>query len=71
VIGGLGSSIWGALLGGIVLGVAQTVGAQINPEYSILAGHIVFLVVLVSPRGGLLTLRSARAARRALPTVTT
>jgi len=71
VIGGLGSSIWGALLGGIVLGVAQTVGAQINPEYSILAGHIVFLVVLVSPRGGLLTLRSARGARRAVPRVTT
>jgi branched-chain amino acid transport system permease protein len=71
VIGGLGSSLWGALLGGIVLGVAQTIGAQINPEYSILAGHIVFLVVLVSPRGGLLTLRSARGARRAVPTVTT
>jgi branched-chain amino acid transport system permease protein len=71
VIGGLGSSLWGALLGGIVLGVAQTVGAQINPEYSILAGHIVFLVVLVSPRGGLLTLRSARGARRVMPTVTT
>jgi branched-chain amino acid transport system permease protein len=71
VIGGLGSSLWGALLGGIVLGVAQTVGAQINPEYSILAGHIVFLVVLISPRGGLLTLRSARGARRVMPTVTT
>jgi branched-chain amino acid transport system permease protein len=60
VIGGLGSSLWGALLGGIVLGVAQTIGGQINPEYSVLAGHIVFLVVLASPRGGLLTLRGAR-----------
>ena len=29
VIGGLGS-LWGTLLGGIVLGVAQQVGAQIN-----------------------------------------
>ncbi|MGD0196964.1 MAG: branched-chain amino acid ABC transporter permease [Solirubrobacteraceae bacterium] len=67
VIGGLGSSLWGALLGGIVLGIAQTIGAQINPEWSILAGHIVFLVVLISPRGGLLTLRSGRGVgRRAL-----
>ena len=67
VIGGLGTSLWGALLGGIVLGVAQTIGGQINPEWSILAGHIVFLLVLISPRGGLLTLRSGRGeSRRAL-----
>ena len=32
VIGGMGS-LWGTLLGGLALGVAQTVGAQINPEY--------------------------------------
>ncbi|XVU30104.1 branched-chain amino acid ABC transporter permease [Actinoplanes sp. CA-054009] len=50
VIGGLGS-IWGTLWGGIVLGVAQTVGAAIDPQYSILAGHLVFLIVLASPRG--------------------
>jgi branched-chain amino acid transport system permease protein len=65
VIGGLGSSLWGALLGGIVLGVAQTIGGQINPEYSILAGHLVFLLVLASPRGGLLTLSAARRVRGA------
>jgi branched-chain amino acid transport system permease protein len=64
VIGGLGSSLWGALLGGIVLGVAQTIGGQINPEYSLLGGHLVFLLVLASPRGGLLTLRGGGAARR-------
>jgi branched-chain amino acid transport system permease protein len=64
VIGGLGASIWGALLGGIVLGIAQTVGAQINPEWSVLAGHIVFLVVLISPRGGLLTLGAGHVRRR-------
>ena len=46
VIGGLGS-LWGTLVGGIVLGVAQTVGAQINVQYFALAGHIVFLAVLV------------------------
>jgi branched-chain amino acid transport system permease protein len=67
VIGGLGASLWGALLGGIVLGIAQTIGGQINPEWSILAGHIVFLVILISPRGGLLTLRAGRGeSRRAL-----
>ncbi len=60
VIGGFGS-LWGTLWGGIVLGVAQAVGAQIDPQYAILAGHLVFLAVLASPRGGLLTARSATA----------
>jgi branched-chain amino acid transport system permease protein len=58
VIGGLGS-LWGTLVGGIVLGVAQTIGAQIDPQYSILAGHLVFLAVLASPRGGFFRLRGA------------
>jgi branched-chain amino acid transport system permease protein len=53
VIGGLGS-IWGTLIGGIVLGIAQTIGATVDPQYSILAGHLVFLVVLASPRGRLI-----------------
>jgi branched-subunit amino acid ABC-type transport system permease component len=47
VIGGIGS-LWGTLGGGIVLGVAQTVGAQINTEYFALGGHVVFLAVLVA-----------------------
>ena len=51
----------------IVLGVAQTIGAQINPEYSVLAGHIVFLAVLASPRGGLLASARAAAHERARP----
>ena len=50
VIGGLGS-LWGTLWGGIVLGVAQAVGGHIDPQYAILAGHLVFLAVLASPRG--------------------
>jgi len=58
VIGGLGS-LWGTLVGGIVLGIAQTLGALIDPQYSILAGHLVFLVVLASPRGQLLWRRRA------------
>jgi branched-chain amino acid transport system permease protein len=51
IIGGLGS-LWGTLAGGIVLGLAQTVGARIDPEWQILAGHLAFLAVLmVRPRG--------------------
>jgi branched-chain amino acid transport system permease protein len=51
IIGGLGS-LWGTLAGGVIIGVAQTVGAAVNPEWQILAGHIAFLVVLlVRPRG--------------------
>lgn len=51
IIGGLGS-LWGTLAGGAIIGVAQTVGAQINPEWQILAGHLAFLaVLLVRPRG--------------------
>ena len=51
IIGGLGS-LWGTLAGGIIIGFAQTVGAKLNPEWQILAGHIVFLVVVVlRPRG--------------------
>ena len=34
------------------LGVAQTLGAAINPEWQILAGHVAFVaVLLVRPRG--------------------
>ena len=51
IIGGLGS-LWGTLAGGIIIGVAQTVGAAINPEWQILAGHVAFLIVLlIRPRG--------------------
>ena len=51
IIGGLGS-FWGTLAGGVILGVAQTLGAAIGPEWQILAGHLAFLVVLlVRPRG--------------------
>jgi branched-chain amino acid transport system permease protein len=51
IIGGLGS-FWGTLAGGIIIGVAQTVGGSINPEWQILTGHLAFLAVLVlRPRG--------------------
>jgi branched-chain amino acid transport system permease protein len=51
IIGGLGS-LWGTLAGGIVVGLAQTIGAHIDPEWQILSGHVAFLIVLViRPRG--------------------
>jgi branched-chain amino acid transport system permease protein len=51
IIGGLGS-LWGTLAGGIIIGLAQSVGAKMNPEWQILAGHVAFLVVVVlRPRG--------------------
>ncbi len=51
IIGGLGS-LWGTLAGGIVIGVAQALGAAVNPEWQILSGHIAFvLVLLLRPRG--------------------
>jgi branched-chain amino acid transport system permease protein len=52
IIGGLGS-IWGTLVGGIVLGVAQVAGSQINPGWGVLAGHLVFLAVLAFRPSGL------------------
>jgi branched-chain amino acid transport system permease protein len=45
VIGGAGS-VWGTLIGGIVLALAQTFGAKVSPLGFLLAGHGVFLVVL-------------------------
>lgn len=51
IMGGL-ASLWGTLAGGILLGVAQTVGARIDPGWQLLAGHLVFLLVLaVRPSG--------------------
>lgn len=51
IIGGLGN-LWGTLIGGVILGVAQTVGANINPGWQLLAGHLVFLLILaIRPNG--------------------
>ncbi|MFZ9868134.1 MAG: branched-chain amino acid ABC transporter permease [Ilumatobacteraceae bacterium] len=52
VIGGLGS-LWGTLMGGIVLGVAQAFGNQVSVGWNLLAGHIVFLMVLAFRPNGL------------------
>ena len=51
VIGGLGS-LWGTLAGAIILGVAQQIGAQINSADQILAGYVIFILVLaIRPQG--------------------
>jgi branched-chain amino acid transport system permease protein len=53
IIGGLGS-LWGTLVGGVILGIAQTVGAQLSPGWFQLSGHLVFLAVLAVRPTGLL-----------------
>jgi branched-chain amino acid transport system permease protein len=52
IIGGLGS-LWGTLAGGVILGVAQTLGARVSPGWGILTGHLVFLAVLLLRPSGL------------------
>lgn len=53
IIGGLGS-FWGALIGGMVLGLAQAIGARIDPGIQMLVGHVVFLLLLLVRPNGLL-----------------
>jgi branched-chain amino acid transport system permease protein len=51
VLGGLGS-LWGTLAGGVIIGIAQNFGSQIDASWQILAQHLVFLVALIlRPQG--------------------
>ncbi|OJU06047.1 MAG: branched-chain amino acid ABC transporter permease [Rhizobiales bacterium 65-79] len=51
VLGGLGS-LWGTLAGGIIIGIAQVVGAQVDAAWQLLAGHLVFLAIfMLRPEG--------------------
>lgn len=52
IIGGMGS-LWGTLVGGIVIGIAHVAGAQIDAGFQTLAGHTVFLLVLIFYPSGL------------------
>lgn len=66
VIGGAGS-LWGTLVGGILLGVAQALGSLVAPQGFLIAGHLMSLLVLLS-RPALASLRAAllrSAAERA------
>ena len=57
VLGGLGS-FWGAMLGGITLGVAQLVGLRLNPNSGFLYANLVFLVFVTLRPNGLFGARS-------------
>jgi branched-chain amino acid transport system permease protein len=52
IIGGLGS-MWGTLIGGVILGLAQAIGAALDPTWQILAGHLAFLAILIVRPSGL------------------
>jgi branched-chain amino acid transport system permease protein len=58
IIGGLGS-LWGTLAGGVILGLAQTLGAEFEPGWKQLIGHLVFLAFLAARPSGLFGLREA------------
>ncbi|MGH6990427.1 MAG: branched-chain amino acid ABC transporter permease [Stellaceae bacterium] len=51
MMGGLGS-LWGTLIGGIMIGLAQAIAAQIDITWEVVAGHLLFLLVLsIRPQG--------------------
>jgi len=52
IIGGMGT-VWGAFIGSMVLGISQAIGFRIDPGFGVLAGHIVFLIVLATRPQGL------------------
>ncbi|MBP6737036.1 MAG: branched-chain amino acid ABC transporter permease [Rhodobacteraceae bacterium] len=52
IIGGMGS-VWGAFIGSMVLGISQAIGFRIDPGFGVLAGHLVFLLVLATRPQGL------------------
>jgi branched-chain amino acid transport system permease protein len=54
IIGGMGSG-WGTLMGGVILGLAQTLGAQaFGPPWQVVVGHVVFIIILAFRPQGLL-----------------
>ncbi len=59
VIGGLGS-IWGALVGGVAIGVVQIIGLSIDPEGGLLYGHLLLLAILFLRPEGIAGSRAAR-----------
>jgi branched-chain amino acid transport system permease protein len=54
VLGGLGS-FWGAMLGGIALGMAQLVGLKFDPNAGLLYAHLLFFVMLLIRPAGLVS----------------
>lgn len=56
VLGGLGS-LWGSLVGGLLIGLAQVLGAQVSTGLGPFFAHLVFLLVLLVRPQGLFALR--------------
>ena len=54
VLGGFGS-FWGALLGGIALGMAQLIGLKFDPNAGLLYAHLLFFVMLLIRPAGLIS----------------
>lgn len=52
VLGGLGN-LWGTFAGGLVIGLTQVLGQQVDTGLGIFFGHMVFLAVLVARPQGL------------------
>lgn len=51
IVGGMGS-LWGTLAGAMLLGVAQAIGFRYDSGSGLLAGHLVFLaILLLRPQG--------------------
>jgi branched-chain amino acid transport system permease protein len=52
IIGGMGSG-WGTMLGGVILGVAQLLGAKaFGPAWQVVSGHVIFVLILaLRPQG--------------------
>jgi branched-chain amino acid transport system permease protein len=62
VLGGLGS-VWGAVVGGVVLGVVESFGAYyVSASYQSAFGFLALVVILVARPTGLLTTTSRRVA---------
>jgi len=53
IIGGMGS-IWGTMLGGMALGIAQIIGFKIHAGWGAFAGHLIFFAFLFIKPAGLL-----------------
>jgi branched-chain amino acid transport system permease protein len=57
VLGGIGS-FWGALVGGIALGMAQLAGLKFDPNAGLLYAHLLFFIMLLIRPAGIVSNRT-------------